>query len=53
MPNLKFPDCFMYDIKGHTDNRAISIRDSKDFHFGKDENFLKSEHRKILKQAPE
>ena len=53
MPNLKLPGCFLYDIKGHTDNRFVPSRDSKDFCFGKDENFLKSQHIKSLKDSSE
>lgn len=36
MPNLKLPGCFLYDLKGHTDNRYIPSRDSREFSFGKD-----------------
>lgn len=32
-----------FDIKGHLESRTIDADDSKDFKFGKDENFIKSE----------
>jgi hypothetical protein len=48
MPNLKPDKGVLFDIKGHCDNRLVGESDHKDFGFGKDENFVKSEYRKLL-----
>jgi hypothetical protein len=53
MPNLNSPGLTVFDIKGHCDHRLVEASDFRDFGFGKDENFMKSEHRKVLKKSPE
>ena len=38
----------MFDIKGYYEGQNVSHRDYKDFRFGKDENFIKSEYLELL-----
>jgi hypothetical protein len=45
MPHIRsdFDHCIKtFDIKGHLEARMIDEEDSKDFKFGKDENFIQS-----------
>lgn len=36
MPNIKIEEPFVFDIKGHCDNRMVDEADFKIFKFGKD-----------------
>lgn len=48
MPYLGRDEAIMFDIKGYCEGRNVNQRDYKDFRFGKDENFIKSEYLELL-----
>lgn len=53
MPNLGQGEAVLFDLKGYCEGRFVEERDFKDFRFGKDENFVKSEFLPLLEGLPE
>lgn len=52
MPNLGHGDVVIFDLKGYCEGRLVEERDFKDFRFGKDENFIRSDFLVILEGLP-
>lgn len=53
MPNLGEGEGLVFDLKGYCEGRMVEERDYKDFRFGKDENFIKSEFLRLLEGLSE